>query len=61
MATNYKIFFSNVREEALQEAKKLPITLDRAGFIFEDDTNSEKIENTVCAVQIIGKKYESTN
>ncbi len=61
MATNYKIFFSNVREEALQEAKKLPITLDRAGFIFEDDTNGEKIENTVCAVQIIGKKYATTN
>jgi hypothetical protein len=55
---NYKIFLSNVKDEKLRETLKLPLTLNRAGFSFDESQDPEKeIAESVCSVQIIGKSY----
>jgi hypothetical protein len=57
----YKIFLSNVKDEKLRESLRLPITLNRAGFVFEDSQPAtEQIADSSCAVQIIGKSYQRT-
>jgi hypothetical protein len=52
------IFLSNIHEESLHETKRLPITLNRAGFVFSDE---HTIENTLCSVQFIGKSYNNSS
>ena len=58
MDKNSKIFFSNSIDEQLLETKKLPITLSRAGFVFDQESN---LEDTLCSVQLIGKNYKMNN
>ncbi len=58
MDKNSKIFFSNSIDEQFLETKKLPITLSRAGFVFDHESN---LENTLCSVQLIGINYKTTN
>jgi hypothetical protein len=55
---NYKIFLSNIRDEKLKETLKLPLTLNRAGFVFDEAKDPrEEIAVSDCSVQIIGKTY----
>ncbi len=58
MHKDFKIFLSNLKDDSLDESKKLPITLNRAGFIFDETNGTEdEISKTICSVQIIGKTY----
>jgi hypothetical protein len=62
MNKDFKIFLSNIRESGLQESLNLPVTLNRAGFIFDEANPAEdEIGNTLCSVQIIGKTYTEVN
>lgn len=58
MNKDFKIFLSNIKELGLSESETLPVTLNRAGFVFDEKNKPEdEIGKTICSVQIIGKTY----
>jgi hypothetical protein len=57
----FNVFLSNIKDEKVAETMRLPVTLNRAGFVLSEHAGvREAVDTSVCAIQIIGKRYDAS-